>query len=124
MITVVLAGKKKPTKPSDLGRLLGARKSMIRDIIDCMVDKDDQLVVGFPLAKSVPVGEENLDPYCENGAVPKVFLDSILTSDDPLNVRARASSSHKLSWFSVFLQSSSQCRSAAVHDSCNRAPIP
>ncbi|CAM9569145.1 unnamed protein product, partial [Ectocarpus sp. 4 AP-2014] len=36
MITVVLAGKQKP-KLSDLGRLLGARKSIIRDIIDYML---------------------------------------------------------------------------------------
>ncbi|CAM9698129.1 unnamed protein product, partial [Ectocarpus fasciculatus] len=93
MITVVLAGEKKP-KPSDLGRLLGARKSMIRDIIDYMLDKEEKLVVGFPLAKSLPISEENLDSYSENGAIPKVLLDSILTSNDPLNVHARVSSTY------------------------------
>ncbi|CAN0563683.1 unnamed protein product, partial [Ectocarpus sp. 12 AP-2014] len=77
MITVVLAGKKKP-KPFDLGRLLGARKSMIRNIIDYMLDKEEKLVVGFPLAKSLPISEENLDSYSENGAIPNVLLDSIL----------------------------------------------
>ncbi|CAB1114899.1 unnamed protein product [Ectocarpus sp. CCAP 1310/34] len=70
MITVVLAGKKKP-KTSDLGRLLGARKSMIRDIIDYMLDKEEKLVVGFPLAKSLPISEEKLDSYSENGAIPR-----------------------------------------------------
>ncbi|CAB1106336.1 unnamed protein product [Ectocarpus sp. CCAP 1310/34] len=93
MITVVLAGKKKP-KTSDLGRLLGARKSMIRDIIDYMLDKEEKLVVGFPLGKSLPISEENLDSYSENGAIPKVLLDSILTSNDPLNVHARVSSTY------------------------------
>ncbi|CAN0022133.1 unnamed protein product, partial [Ectocarpus sp. 6 AP-2014] len=76
MITVVLAGKKKP-KPSDLGRLLGARKSMIRAIIDYTLDKEDKLVVGFPVAKSLPLSEENLDSYSEDGSIPKVLLDSI-----------------------------------------------
>ncbi|CAN0497012.1 unnamed protein product, partial [Ectocarpus sp. 12 AP-2014] len=43
---------------------------------------------------SLPLSEENLDSYSENGAIPKVLLDSILTSNDPLNVRARMSSSY------------------------------
>ncbi|CAM9280867.1 unnamed protein product, partial [Ectocarpus sp. 12 AP-2014] len=77
MIAVVSAGKKKP-RPSDLGRLLGARKSMIRDMIDYMLDKEDKLVIGFPLAKSLPLSEENLDSYSEDGAIPKVLVDSIL----------------------------------------------
>ncbi|CAN0090627.1 unnamed protein product, partial [Ectocarpus sp. 12 AP-2014] len=77
MITVVSAGNEKP-RPPDLGRLLGARKSMIRDIIDYMLDEEDKLVVGFPVAKSLPLSEENLDSYSEDGAIPKVFLESIL----------------------------------------------
>ncbi|CAN0076546.1 unnamed protein product, partial [Ectocarpus sp. 13 AM-2016] len=46
MITVVLAGKKKP-KTSDLGRLLGARKSMIRDISTTCSTKKRNLSSGF-----------------------------------------------------------------------------
>ncbi|CAB1107564.1 unnamed protein product [Ectocarpus sp. CCAP 1310/34] len=91
MITVVLAGKKK-RRPSDLGRLLGARKSMIKDTINYMLKV--KLVVSSPLAKYLPFSEESLDSYSEDGAIPKVLLDSILTSNDPLNVRASVSSSY------------------------------
>lgn len=51
MITVVLAGKRKP-KIGELGRLLGARKTVIRDTIEYM--QSDDLIVGFPIARRLP----------------------------------------------------------------------
>ncbi|CAN0573763.1 unnamed protein product, partial [Laminaria digitata] len=45
MFTVVLVGNHKPTT-SQLRRLLGARKGMVRDLVDYVVDKNNHLVGG------------------------------------------------------------------------------
>ena len=74
MIIIVLAGKNKPTA-SQLIRLLGPRKHMVRELIEYMQDKDGCLVDGFCLAgRKASVSETNLDTYPSDGSVPQELL--------------------------------------------------
>ena len=90
MTTVVLAGKKKP-KVGELGRLLGARKTMIHDIIQYMRSND--LIVGFPIARRLPFNRENLNTF-PAGGIPKELAEAILDPGDELGSRAQVSSSY------------------------------
>ncbi|CAN0433077.1 unnamed protein product, partial [Laminaria digitata] len=91
MISTVLAGKGKPTE-SQLKRLLGARKHMVRDLIDYMQDKDANLVNDFSLARKATMSEANLDAYPCDGGVPPEILKACLNPRDPNNLRRRAAS--------------------------------
>lgn len=90
MITVVFAGKKKP-KVGELGRLLGARKTMIYDTIQYMQSND--LIVGFPIARRLPFNRENLNTF-PAGGIPKELAEAILDPGDELGSRAQVSSSY------------------------------
>ena len=92
MFTIVLAGKNKSTA-SQLKRLVGARKHMVRDLIEYIQDKDGSLVNGFCLARKASVGKTNLDTYSSDGSAPQELLDAALNPQDPNNLRGRASSS-------------------------------
>ena len=87
MITVVFAGKKKP-KVGELGRLLGARKTMIYDTIQYMQSND--LIVGFPIARRLPFNREtgNLNTF-PAGGIPTEFAEAILDPGDELDSRAQ-----------------------------------
>lgn len=93
MITVVLAGKHKLKFP-DLGRLLGARRAVISYIIEYM--RSENLVVGFPLARSLPVNNDNINSYPSDGGIPQAFSDAILRPDDPADIRGKVASSYTL----------------------------
>eukprot|EP00904_Undaria_pinnatifida_P011236 jgi/Undpi1/7242/HiC_scaffold_22.g09715.m1 len=94
MITIVLAGKNKPTA-SQLKRPLGSRKHMVRDLIEYMQDKDGSLVCGFCLARrKASVNETNLNTYPSDGSVPQELLDAVLNPQDPNNLRGKAPSSY------------------------------
>eukprot|EP00904_Undaria_pinnatifida_P011183 jgi/Undpi1/7195/HiC_scaffold_22.g09669.m1 len=93
MFTIVLAGKNKPTA-SQLKRLLGARKHMVRDLIEYMQDKDGSLVNGLCLARKASVSETNLDTYPSDGSVPQELLDAVFNPQDQNNLGGRASSSY------------------------------
>ena len=88
-----LAGKIKPTT-SQLKRLLGARKHMVRDLIEYMPDKDGSLVKDFVSRRKASVSETDLDTYPSDGSVPQELLDAMFTPQDPNNLRGRASSSY------------------------------
>lgn len=50
MITVVLVGKTKPTA-GQLKKYLGARKEMVRNWVNHVMDRDRTLIVGYPSAQ-------------------------------------------------------------------------
>ena len=74
MITIVLAGKRKPTE-SQLKRLLGARKNMMRDLIDYKKYNYGNVAKGFTLAHKASTSKANLDTYRCDGSVPPEVLD-------------------------------------------------
>ena len=92
MITIVLAGKRKPTE-SQLKRLLGARKHGARPFAYTK-DKDGNLVNGFTLARKASTSEANLETYPCDGSVSPELLDRCLNPRDPNNPRRRAASSY------------------------------
>ncbi|CAN0534723.1 unnamed protein product, partial [Laminaria digitata] len=79
--TVVLVGNHKPTT-SQLRRLLGARKGMIRDLVDCVVVKNNHLVRGFQHARQASVSQENIDTYPDELEVPSVLMKAVSVSED------------------------------------------
>ena len=93
MITIVLAGKGKPTG-SQLKRLLGARKHMVRDLVEYMQDRDANLVSGFTLGREASMSEANLDTYPCDGGVPPELLKACLNLRDQNNLRRKAASSY------------------------------
>ena len=93
MIAIVLAGKRKPTE-SQPKRLLGARKNMLRDLIDYTQDKYGNVVNGFTLARKASMSKANLETYPCDGSVPPELLDGCLNPRDPNNLRRRAASSY------------------------------
>ena len=93
MTTIVLAGKGKPTE-SQLKGLLGARKHIVRDVIDYQEDKDDHLVNGFTLARKASMNEVIFETYPCDGGVPPKLLDGCLNPRGPKNLRRRATSSY------------------------------
>ena len=82
MITIVLAGKRKPTE-SQLKQLLGARKNMVRDLIDYTQDKNGNVVDGFTLARKASMNEANLETCPCDGSVPPELVDGCLNPRDP-----------------------------------------
>jgi hypothetical protein len=93
MISMVLARKGKPTE-SQLKRLLGARKHVVRDLIDYMQDKDANLVNCFRFARKASICEVNLDTYPCDGGVPPDILKACLNPRDPNNLSRTAASSN------------------------------
>lgn len=88
ILTVVLAGKGKPTG-SQLERLLGARKHMVRGLTEYMQDKDANLASGFTLAREASMSEANLDIYPCDGGVPPELLKACLNPRDPNTPKSR-----------------------------------
>lgn len=93
MITVILTGSKVPTI-AQLQRLFGARKDVIADLIAYMQDKDDDLLLGFPLMRGMAVNKSHLDSYGNDGAVPPTLLEAIWNCGDAEGVRVRRSSTY------------------------------
>lgn len=93
MFTIVLAGRSKPLA-SQLKRSLGARKHMVRDLVEYMQDKEGSLVDGFSLARQASVSKANLDTHPSDGSVLQELLDAVLYPQDPRTLCARASSSY------------------------------
>ena len=90
MMTVVLAGKKKP-KSKELDRLFGARKGMISDVVHHALRTD--LVLGFDIVKDLQINEENLASFPEAG-MPPDFAKAILTPEDPFETLSKVSSTY------------------------------
>ena len=88
-----LSGKNKPTA-SQLKRLLGDRKHVVRDLREYMQERDGSLVNGFCPAQKASVSETSLDTYPSDGSVPQGLLDAVFIPQDLNNLRGRASSSY------------------------------
>ncbi|CAN0377719.1 unnamed protein product, partial [Laminaria digitata] len=89
MFTVVLVGNHKPTT-SQLRRLLGARKGMVRGLVDYFVDKNNHLVRGFQHARQASVSQENIDTYPDELEVPSVLMKAVSASEDSDDIRQNA----------------------------------
>ena len=88
----MLAGKNK-TIASQMKRVLGARKHMVRDLIEYMQEKDDSFVNGFCLARKASVSQNSLDTYLSGESFSQELLDAVFNPRDPNNPRGRAASS-------------------------------
>ena len=86
------AGKNKAIA-SQMKRLLGARKHMVRDLIEYTQEKDSSFFNGFYLARKASVSENNLDTYRSDGGVVQELLDELFNPQDQNNLRGRASAS-------------------------------
>ncbi|MEP2263383.1 MAG: hypothetical protein ABJI00_18375 [Paracoccaceae bacterium] len=94
MFTIKLAGKHRPTAPQlKLLLIVGARQTVVGDLIKYMKD-GNILVCKFQLAREAAFSQPNIDTYPSDGSVPEEVLKTMLTPEDPCNVRGRASGSY------------------------------
>ena len=78
--TCALVGSK-PT-PEQLRRFFGARRSMVRALLDFQLDRSDRLAGVHELARDAQTSEDNLRTYAEDGSIPKAIQESLVSVTD------------------------------------------
>ena len=90
--TCALVGSK-PT-PEQLRRFFGARRSMVRALLDFQLDRSDRLAGVHKLARDAQTSEDNLRTYAEDGSIPKAIQEALFPVTDRANSIANARSTH------------------------------
>ena len=90
--TCALVGSK--LTPEQLRRFFGARRSMVRALLDFQLDRSDRLAGVHKLARDAQTSEDNLRTYAEDGSIPKAIQESLFPVTDRANSIANARSTH------------------------------
>ncbi|CAN0352634.1 unnamed protein product, partial [Pylaiella littoralis] len=75
---------RKPTL-QQLRRFFGARRSVVRALLDFVLDRDNTLIRIHKLAREAQVSEANPDGYPEDGSIPQAILDALIPVTDRRN---------------------------------------